>query len=227
MVVELKFAGIDDGVYDKAIAVAVSALNDEGTPARLAEYYDRNTNYAGATFAGLQPASASEITATDLLAVTTLGVSIGDHAIRRFLEDDQTRHDVSAALAALPEKPLEEVTDAEFVPMAELYELVKNILASPDAKTFNSWVTASKIVARKRPDLFPVRDNVVCTSLGIMKLNYYLSDWRVFRCLMRDSEVTSLLLKLPGRINTQRGERAVDFAKETPLRLLDAALWMR
>lgn len=226
MAAKLKFAGIDDEVFDKAIAVAVSGLNDEGTPARLAEYYDRNTNYAGATFAGLQPASASEITATDLLAVTTLGVSIGDHAIRRFLEDDQTRHDVSAALAALPEKPLEEVTDDEFVPMAELYELVKSTLASPDAKTFNSWVTASKIVARKRPDLFPVRDSVVCTNLGIMKLNYYLSDWRVFRCLMRESEVTSLLSRLPERINTRRGERAVDFATETPLRLLDAALWM-
>lgn len=226
MSAELRFDTIDEEVFDRACSEAVSALKDEGTPGRLVEYYDTATRYAGSTFAGLGVNSNNSIDATDLLAVTSLNVSIGNHAIRRFLEDDSLRAEIADALEGLPTCAVQDVRDEDFSAMAHFYELVKKTLAPADVKSSNRWVTASKIVARKRPDLFPVRDRVVCGRLGIIKLNNYSSDWRVFRTIMRTREVADLLAELPSRINQRRENRSVVLGDETPLRLLDAALWM-
>lgn len=227
MSAKLEWDDIDDVVLSDAIDEATRVLADERTPVRLAMYYDRGTNYAGATFAGLTPNPAEEITASDLIAVTSLGVSIGDHAIRLFLEDDEIRQAIAEALRGLPAQSLKNASDEELQPMADLYELVKKTLATPGAQSSNRWVTASKVVARKRPDLFPVRDNVVCTGLGILGLKNYLSDWRVFRRLMQNDTIESLLAALPPRIAESSSSAATDCAGETPLRLLDASLWMR
>ena len=66
----------------------------------------------------------------------------------------------------------------QLLAMADMYQALKSALSPPDVKNPNPWVTASKLCARKRPDLFPVRDNVVCTYLGLIdpKGNYQV-DW--------------------------------------------------
>jgi len=82
------------------------------------------------------------------------------------------------------------------------------------------------LTARKRPDLFPVRDSVVCGYLGLdkgRKQNYEV-DWQVFRRLLQDDGVRSQL------------DAVVDEAARRPgvdvgfvngrLRHLDVVLWM-
>lgn len=199
-------------------------LNDEQTPERVRKYYDADSNYAGATFAGLDPKVSREITATDLLAVTTLSVGIPVLAVRRFLEDETTQNEVRDALNSLPDCSLEDTVEQDFLSMGSFYDLVKSLLAKADTKSSNSWVTASKIAARKRPELFPVRDRVVCELLGINRLGDRAKDWVVFRELMRDDEVRSALSDAVAKAEAIRDERVVKFDAE-PLRQLDVALW--
>ena len=106
--------------------------------------------------------------------------------------------------------------------MAEFYEAVKICLRRAGARTSNPWVTASKICARKRPHLFPVRDNVVLDFLGLPKT--YPVDWPAFQALVSDRES---LIALTGHVRGLRGKEGVDVGDELHLlRHLDVALWM-
>ena len=51
--------------------------------------------------------------------------------------------------------------------MWNLYHCFKTVMSSEE-KSSNWWVFGSKLSARKRPLLFPVRDSLVCG---------YLSNW--------------------------------------------------
>lgn len=208
-----------------AITIVNGVLSDLGTPARLAQYYDRETGYAGSTFVGLGENHPTAITAEDLLAVTTLSVSIGCRPTRWFLEDDEVKRQVAVGLKELPVGPLGEVDDDGRQAMSEFYELVKRTLATPGVPDSDRWVTASKIAARKRPDLFPVRDNVVRNGLNIMRFGDYGVDWPIFQRIITDEGAVSLLKLLPAQIKDCAQERSIDLDGEPLLRLLDAAMW--
>jgi hypothetical protein len=49
--------------------------------------------------------------------------------------------------------------------MWELHDLFRTLLAT-DTTDSNRWVFAAKLCARKRPNLFPVRDSQVCGYLS-------------------------------------------------------------
>lgn len=219
-----QFLVVQDSIVDAAKERALTALRDPKSPERVLQYFDPQTNYAGATFAGLEPHDPSAITATDLLAVTTLSVDIPVLAIRRFLEDDNFKSSIAAALKALPAHALDETSGSDFSAMADFYDLVKASLAKAESMSSNPWVTSSKVVARKRPDLFPVRDNVVCKYLGIDRLGDRAKDWVVFRELMRDEAVRSELDGVKAKVNELNVENRSVLDKE-PLRLLDVILW--
>ena len=77
-----------------AKAKALEALHSEGVnpvQGRLACFYDVLGDYAGATFAQLQPADPLDITASDLLATTLLSVRIGPRSTRRLLHAGSTQ----------------------------------------------------------------------------------------------------------------------------------------
>ena len=118
-----------------------------------------------------------------------------------------------------------EVDDDGKQAMSEFYELVKRTLATPGARDSDRWVAASKVTARKRPDLFPVRDGVVRNGLNIMRFGDYGVDWPIFQRIITDEGVMSRLKALPGQIKDCAGNRPVDLDGEPLLRLLDAALW--
>lgn len=108
-----------------------------------------------------------------------------------------------------------------FRAMEELYLQVKQTLGK------NPWVTASKLCARKRPGLFPVRDKLTCALLALLPHGGYPVDWQVFRLLMLpESGVVEALYDLRGAATegADRSEVAID---AYPLRWLDALLWMR
>ncbi|WP_169252589.1 DUF6308 family protein [Brevibacterium sp. 'Marine'] len=222
--IDSAFPEVSSDTIDFAKSKCLLVLRDDLTPGRVRRYYDANTNYAGSTFAGLEPNVSDTITATDLLAVTTLSVDIPVLAVRRILEDEATQNELRVALGSLPTCSLEDTVEHDFPAMQVFYDLVKSLLARADTKSSNAWVTASKITARKRPGLFPVRDNVVCKLLGIDRLGDRAKDWIVFRELMRDKEVRAALTATVSKAEALKDERVVRFDVQ-PLRQLDVALW--
>lgn len=218
------FPTVSVDAIDFAKRQCLLVLKDDRTPERVRQYYDAKTNYAGATFAGLEPNASDEITATDLLAVTTLSVDIPVLAVRRILENEAIQNELREKLESLPSCSLENTVERDFPAMEEFYDLVKSLLVKADTKSSNAWVTASKITARKRPALFPVRDNVVCKLLGINRLGDRAKDWVVFRELMRDEEIRAVLSSTVSKAEAVKDERVVRFDVE-PLRQLDVALW--
>lgn len=222
--VETSFPSVSEDVLSTAEEKALEALSFESTPQNLAEYYNPELNYAGATFAELEPNDPERITATDLLATSTLNVDIPVRAVRRILEETEVADALSERLMALPAYGLEKTTAEDFVSMTEFYDFTKSLLSRSSVASPNPWVTTSKLVARKRPDLFPVRDNVVCRYLEINKLKDARKDWFVFRTLINTSRVQQKLQELPEKIEEAAAEAPLQLDRE-PMRLFDAALW--
>jgi hypothetical protein len=106
---------------------------------------------------------------------------------------------------------------------SDLYEDVKRALASPRAAKSDPWVTASKLCARKRPHLLPVRDSKVRKLLGIPPGSDHRYDWLVHRELVRTSEILSLLDEATAKAATPAGVQ-IDIP-DSSLRVLDVALW--
>jgi len=164
---------VPDGVFEFAKDRALEKLSPEGDDPvgpRLARYYDRSGNYAGASFVETAPNPVNDIVASDLHAVSLLSVTIGPGATRRFLEPGTVRDHLLASLGSVPDKDLADADAEDLAAVARLYEAVKASLRDPTSRTSDRWVTASKFCARKRPRLFPVRDSVVCNILGLTRL---------------------------------------------------------
>jgi hypothetical protein len=190
---------------------------------RLARYYDRNGNYVGRSFVALTPNDPHDVTALDLHATSLLSVDLGPQATRQLLEPGPVRDGVLNALHRIPVVALEDASDDDLRAVADLYRAVKSAISSMSAKDPNPWVTASKLCARKRPALFPVRDRNVCGLLGLQRHADFRKDLTVYRYLVLDPEVGTALRTLPELALAAAGRHlAVD---THPLRLLDAALW--
>jgi len=213
---------VSDDVIETAKRAALTALG-EGAVRRLVDYYDVEGNYVGATFTELAPNEWNDITATDLHATSLMNVKIDARSTRR-LTGGADRQWAVAELRKLPDRELLVADAATLEAMYDFYLAVKNALASPFDGRSNSWVTASKLCARKRPDLFPVRDRVVCSYLGLLKLADVRLDWQVFRALIQDAAIQQQLVALPDALREAAGERTV-VIEHSDLRLLDAALW--
>jgi Family of unknown function (DUF6308) len=206
---------------------ALRALRQTGinpAPERLAWFYDINGNYAGATFADLRPNDPWDLTATDLHATMLLSVRIGPGATRRILEEGAARAGLLRKLGQVPELDLAVAGRSELSAMAGLYEAVKQALSADGVKRPNAWVTASKLCARKRPCLFPVRDKKACDYLGLSPFADYQLDWQVYRSLIADPDIVTAVGTLTDATVAGAPQRnlRMDFS---PLRLLDAAIW--
>lgn len=203
---------------------ALLALQPERSGWRLRRYYRTAGEYAGASFASIGTNDPGAIAADDLFAVTLLSVSIPAGAARLLTEPGETRDSVTEALRALPTRSLPDVDDRGLRDMETFYGHVKKALARAGSANSNPWVTASKLCARKRPDLFPVRDNVVCELLGLLPNGKYRVDWQVFQHLMCDAGVVKALeaAREAAMRDADEGQVVID---EEPLRVLDAALW--
>lgn len=77
------------------------------------------------------------------------------------------------------------------------------------------WVTAAKLLARKRPHLLPVYDQVVKAALQPRSDRFWVPLWAEFQ----DG-------RLVERLREIRSEASVDDGI-SPLRILDVAIWMR
>lgn len=189
----------------------------------LRTYYTRESDYAGATFLTLGDNHPERITAGDLMAATTLSVSIQPMAIRRLTQGEDA-DEISELLSQLnPGLRLENPTvPDEADTMAALYNLIKRSLRRAGKGASYAWVTASKICARKRPHLFPVRDSVVVEVLDLA--GDYDKDWPVFAAIIGDEELRNTLA---GRVRDADEYAGVSVGDHTHLlRHLDTLLWM-
>jgi len=220
-----KIPDVPVAMLDHAREQALQALTTRHQNDRVSDYYVIDSNYAGALYLGLPDTDPSAITATDLFAVSTLSIKIPPRAARRLLQAPGRASAVKEALAALPTKKLAEVTDEDFRKMEMFYLAVKSSLVRAEAKApSDAWVTASKIVARKRPSLFPVRDRDVTTLLGTRSTRDYFTDWSVYQHLMNDSEVSGALKDMTTAL-AERPDQCRYLFDSEPLRILDVALW--
>lgn len=211
----------------EAVEVALQALYLQGgRPAhqRLAHYYDRETKNAGASFVDLYPNEPTDITATDLLATQLLQVTFNASDVRRLIEPSPDRLAVLDALSVLPEKDLAEADVKTLLAMERFYLAVKGAVRDRWASRSNRWVLASKLCARKRPDLFPVRDRRVCNLLDLTRHNDFRFDWVAFRSLIQNHAVNEAIDALVGAVPTvtDHADSRLDTCR---LRLLDVALW--
>lgn len=213
---------------EHATKLVHQALNDAAAVGHLETYYRRVGNYAGATFLDLDPVDPYSFTAADLLSLNLLGVAAQPVAVRRLLEPSRERGHLVRLLSEenLPIDADLAMADADqLLAMAELHEAVKRALSPADVKDPNPWVTASKLCARKRPDLFPVRDNVVCKHLGLIEpRGNYEVDWQVFRHVIQDNAIRRRLDEI---VDEAAGRPGVDIGHPNRrLRHLDVVLWM-
>lgn len=164
------------------------------------------------SFAGGGDAAGNRdrFTSDDLVAVTLLGVQVPGWAALRILDTD-----AAALNALLGEVPADmDLWDADpslLEPGSPAFELWTAIEALPEI----GWVTAGKLLARKRPRLVPVYDRVVKAALMPNRKGF----WLALRSELQDRSIVDRLreihteAQLPDHVSL--------------LRVLDVAIWMR
>lgn len=155
--------------------------------------------------------TADRFTAEDLVAVSLLSVNIPGDAALEVLDPNAGLNEM---LKEIPNGPtLWEATPAEVDDVESLAaELWRKLEHIKDV----GWVTANKLLARKRPRLIPVYDRVVKAALQ--------PDSKMFWIPLRNSlnENGAEAIKRLGEIKVGAG---LD-DRYSLLRVLDAAVWM-
>ncbi|GAB2480540.1 DUF6308 family protein [Jatrophihabitans fulvus] len=184
----------------------------------LSAYFAPN-RFTGAWFnsfrADANEENAHAITSDDLVAVSMLSVQVPPAAAYRILVDDAAA--VETLLRRIPQHAIYEVgepTRSEWWEAGnELWRLLQRNVDTFDRGV--GWVTAGKLLARKRPHLIPVYDSVVKASLGAPR-SIWTCMWEYFAGNPdRQGLWTSL--------RDDSGARA----DLSVLRTIDVVLWMR
>ena len=152
---------------------------------------------------------------------------------RLLLDEGEVRNGVRRQLRNLdPHLPVTDLQHGDggsAETLARMYELqstFRSLLSGGSQR----WVTAAKLCARKRPRLFPVRDNLVCEYVGGGRPLKSGDGWpgdfsidiQVYGHLMTHPKVIAGLGRLRDELESGRAIRVDD----EDLRLLDSALWM-
>jgi len=213
------WTSVPDGLWDAAQEAALQTVADSRSAEWLVRYYKTSGGYAGSTFLDASPVVSHEFTTADLFAITQLSVAAPKPRVARLILDDgPARTKLTDLLKAVPDDvDLADACSDTLEAMSALYERVRATLGR------DPWVTAGKLCARKRSRLFPIRDRMVCSLLGLTSLHNYGVDWQIYRRLMNDDALVSELHTCQQRAVQQPEVRMDPY----PLRWLDVILWMR
>lgn len=191
-------------VHDPRAAQVLQAYFTSGT--FTGGHFER---FAGG---GDRPEIANSFTSDDIVAVSMLGVRIPGRAALQLVEDAAPR--IGELLGTIPTNvALYEAGAAELVaPNSAASRLWQVLVRIPGV----SWVTAAKLLARKRPALLPVYDRVVRAALGRTADDDF---WEPLHATLKTN---------PGLVDDlqdiqARAELGNDI---TPLRVLDVIIWM-
>jgi len=153
---------------------------------------------------------ADRITSSDVLAVSMLSITWSPEAVIRLIE--KSHDEMSPLLADIPHTPIEEVDLEALSQGSAAYRLwgalrqIKGI----------GPVTASKLLARKRPHLVPIFDRVVRIALSFPpSANFWRCQWEWFH---GSAERAAGLRSLRAQVD---GIESISL-----VRCLDVAVWM-
>ena len=175
------------------------------------EAYFFGNAYTGSSFETFCSKAPNNFTAEDIVAVSMLSVNIPPSASRWILKTGQ--EDLSKLLSKIGQNLSIDHPDADLTKGSDAWNLWKMLILR--------WgvgeTKASKLLAAKRPFLFPIYDQHVAKALQISP-DHYWEPWQNF---MRHED----------------GEKAVKIIKQiaesldkpdlSPLRLLDIVIWMQ
>jgi Family of unknown function (DUF6308) len=191
----------DEAVHSAAARLRVS-LATPGLRRAVASYF-HEPNFAGMTFSDLGLNPPCEIIADDLLAVSLLDITWRPQPVRVLLVTN--RRQLCGLLADLPQ-------DVDLWDAGD--HVLRNIDVMWDALMSIEGVgnaSATKLLARKRPRLCPISDNLVIKLVDVPG-----RTWDVLRCLLTD----------PGARADVEALRPEQAAGASLLRILDVALWV-
>lgn len=155
----------------------------------------------------------SRFTAADIVALGLLSVDLPGRVALDLLEG-ALGEEAAAFLGQIPASVnLWDVDAADLIEKGGPADGLWRLLEKQDGA---GWVTAGKLLARKRPALIPVYDNVVRCAFG-----WPQSVWTALRDALRqdDGSFRAALDDVKHRAGLP--------CQVTPLRVLDVAIWMR
>lgn len=171
------------------------------------EYYRMENGFAGALFDELGERVDDRFTADDFLAASLLDVRFTPTAVRRLVVDGKA-DSLLAEITNYPEVALWNTDLGRHSPAWHLWDVLT------ERGNGIGPTRASKLLARKRPHLFPILDSVIIEALALGATD----RWSVLAAAL-DEETR-------GRIETLR-PGASGRGSPSTLRLLDVATWMR
>jgi hypothetical protein len=207
--------------HPKDVEELLRILKDDRSVPELRSYFnidtpDAHPEYTGARFDTLDGGGDRDdvrdvITPHDLLAVACLDVTVPTPVALELVEG-QLGREIGARLRDIPTMvALGEAGADELVASRSPADEAWGLLEASDNV---GWVIAGKILARKRPRLIPVWDNVVKCAVGRPRDGWLWLDGRLQN----------------GRIGKEldRLHRAADLPElVSSLRVLDVVIWMR
>ena len=163
---------------------------DQGQATRwLAEYFSPQADggYTGRWFEYFSARSDPwHLDANDVAAATALSVPLDGRALQSLFER-AAEFDAHLAEAPGPHATIWDVHEADLgddAPLSQAYEVLRSVPGM-------GYVTASKMLACKRPHLVPIRDTVVESVLGADR-----EWWAPWRRVMLDKELRDLVERL-------------------------------
>jgi hypothetical protein len=157
--------------------------------------------------------TCNRFTASDILSIEMLSVQLPPLVALDLLEG-ALGEEAAAFLEQIPTSvPLWDNEAEELIKDGGPADSLWCLLESQDGV---GWVTAGKLLARKRPSLIPVHDDVVRCAF-----DWPEEIWKALRDALRQDD-GSFRAVLEGLI-----KRAGIPAEITPLRALDVVIWMR
>lgn len=156
-------------------------------------------------------ATPNEFTVNDFVAVSMLSVNVPARAAARILDEDKEK--LSDLLSKI--KPGISIVDNDV-----------DLSKDSDAKLLSNEIhgyyrigetIASKLLATKRPNLFPIFDSHVAKALHL-KQNFYWKPWQDFMKSDEGKKYTHSVRRFAGELTIK---------KVSDLRLFDIIIWMR
>ncbi len=219
-----------DDILEHALSVTLGVLGQQ-EPAtavdRLIDYYAIDSDNVGCSFLdGSEVVDVETVTSVDLHAVTMLGLRVRPRLARLLLFDTPIALRVAQFLdpRRLPsDASLGEADRGLFVSMSDLQESVAAAVASSGSCGPNAALLVAGICARKRPQLFAIRDHRVCALLGLAPDVEHTLHWQVFTHLLQADAVVNRLATIMSAVRASGADVRTD---SYPLHHLHALLRM-
>lgn len=194
---------VPDGPVPAMLDRIQRVLDAPGLAQLAAAYFDPTGPFAGRCLDQLGDNPPNRITRDDLLAVSLLGITWRPPAVRNILDRDANV--LAGLLEPITDTDLWLADDALLDAASTAWQRLRDAGAGP--------VGAGKLLARKRPRLVPIVDQVIKRALQPPRRRV----WVTLRGCLRDEALRE-------RIERLRPAGAED---TSTLRLLDVAVWMR